>query len=58
MKSKLSLILLVMLVTMPTTISAISDPFSRIRTLVFGKFNCVLLSLILVPFCQTWVFPV
>ena len=51
MKSKLSLILLVMLVTMPTTISAISDPFTRIKTLVFGEFNSVLLSLILVPFC-------
>ena len=51
MKSKLSLILLVMLVTMPTTISAISDPFTRIRTLVFGEFNSVLLSLILVLFC-------
>ena len=51
MKSKLSLILLVMLVTMPTTISAISDPFTRIRTLVFGEFNRVLLSLIVVPFC-------
>ena len=46
MKSKLSLILLVMLVTMPTTISA-----SRIKTLVFGEFNRVPLSLILVPFC-------
>ena len=51
MKSKLSLILLVMLVTMPTTISAISDPFTRIRTLIFGEFNCVPLFLILVPFC-------
>ena len=51
MKSKLSFILLVMLVTMPTTISAISDPFTRIKTLVFGEFNLVLLSLILVPFC-------
>ena len=40
-----------MLVTMPTTISAISDPFTRIRTLVFGEFNRVLLSLILVLFC-------
>ena len=51
MKPKLSLILLVMLVTMPTTISAISDPFTRIRTLVFGEFNRVLLSLILALFC-------
>ena len=51
MKSKLSLILLVMLVTMPTTISAISDPFTRIRTLVFGEFNRVLLFLIVVLFC-------
>ena len=51
MKPKLSLILLVMLVTMPTTISAFSDPFTRIRTLVFGEFNRVLLSLIFVPFC-------
>ena len=51
MKSKLSLLLLVMLVTMPTTISAISDPFTRIRTLVFGEFNLVLLSFNLVPFC-------
>ena len=40
-----------MLVTLPTTISAISDPFTRIRTLVFGEFNFVLLSLILVLFC-------
>ena len=52
MKSRLSLILLVMLVTMPTTISAISDPFTRIKTLVFGEFNLVLLFLILVPFCS------
>ena len=51
MKPKLSLILLVMLVTMPTTISAFSDPFTRIRTLVFGEFNRVLLSLILALFC-------
>ena len=51
MKSRLSLILLVMMVTMPTTISAISDPFTRIKTLVFGEFNLVLLSLILVLFC-------
>ena len=46
MKPKLLLILLVILVTMPTTISAIS-----IRTLVFGEFNLVLLSFNLVPFC-------
>ena len=51
MKSKMSLILLVMLVTMPTTSSAISDPFTRIRTLVFGEFNCVPRFLILVLFC-------
>ena len=51
MKPKLSLILLVTLVTMPTTISAISAPFTRIKTLVFGEFNLVLPSLILVPFC-------